>query len=75
MESSAFPTIIRAKLMELKMYDLMNIFLSPKIMQMHIKLHIFSLEPSGTLFHFDCHSEGNGSIKKAQRKNLIKAIC
>ena len=47
MESSAFPNIIMVKLMKLKMYTLMNISMSPKIMQMHIKLYIFSLETSG----------------------------
>ena len=27
-----------------------------------------------TLFHFDCYSEGNASIKKGQCKNLAQAI-
>ena len=44
MESLAFPNIIE---MKLKLYKLMNIFMSPKIMQMHIKLYVSPLETSG----------------------------
>ena len=43
MESSAFPNTVRVKLMKLKMYKLADIFMSPKIMQMHSKLYVFSL--------------------------------
>ena len=43
MESSAFPNKIK---MKLKMYKLLNIFMSPKIMQKRSKLYVFSLETS-----------------------------
>ena len=46
MESPAFPHIIEIKLMILKMYKLMNIFMSPKIMQKRSKLYVFALETS-----------------------------
>ena len=45
MESSAFPSKI--KMMKLKMYKLMNIIMSPKIMQKPSKLDVFPLETSG----------------------------
>ena len=47
MESPAFSHIIEIKLMKLKMYKLMNIFMSPKIMQKRSKLYVFALEKSG----------------------------
>ena len=47
MESSAFPIIIRVKLMKQKMYQLMNISVFPKIIQMLIELYVSSLETSG----------------------------
>ena len=46
MESPAFPHIIELKLMNLKMYILINIFLSPKIMLKSSKLYVFALETS-----------------------------
>ena len=33
--------------MKLKMYKMMNIFLSPKIMQKHSNLNVFSLDKLG----------------------------
>ena len=47
MESSAFPKIIRVKLMKYKIYQLMNISMFPKIIQMLIELYVSSLEISG----------------------------
>ena len=41
MESSAFPNRIK---MKVKMYKLLNIFISPKITQKRSKLYVFSLE-------------------------------
>ena len=47
MESPAFPHIIEIKLRKLKMYNLMNIFMSPKIMHKRSKIYVFALETSG----------------------------
>ena len=52
MVSPTFPNIIE---MKLKLYKLMNILISPKIMPRRSKLYVFALETSeNTLFHFDC---------------------
>ena len=54
---------------------LMNIFWLLDILQKRRKLNVFHWKcQENTLFHFDCNPEGNASIKKAQRKNLVQAI-
>ena len=47
MESPAFPHIIEIKLIKLKIYQLMNILMFPKIMQKCSKPYFFALETSG----------------------------
>ena len=55
------------KLMKLEIYKLMNISMSPKIMQKGSKLNVFCWKHSNenNLFHFDCYSEGNALIGKS----------
>ena len=56
LESPAFPNIIE---MKLKLYKLMNISMSPKIMQKHIMLYVFLLDhQENTHFCFDVYPPG-----------------
>ena len=79
MESPAFPHIIEIKLMNLKMYKLINIFMSPKIMQKGSKLYVFALETSRKhLFPFSllptgkCINQKNLNVKTLSRPNTKK---
>ena len=75
MESPAFPHIVEIKLMNLKLYKLMNIFMSPKIMQKRSKLYVFAVETSRKVplpFFIAANREMHQS-KKCQHKNLVQA--
>ena len=79
MESPAFPHIIEIKWMNLKMYKLINIFMSPKIMQKGSKLYVFALETSRKhLFPFSllltrkCINQKNLNVKTLSRPNTKK---
>ena len=76
MESSAFPNIITMKLMKMNMYKLMNISMSPKIMQKRSKLYVFALETSGKrpfpfwlLLRGKCINQKNINVKTLSRPN------
>ena len=71
MESPAFPNIIRAKLMKLKMYDLMNIFLLCKCTSSCTSFKWKHQEPFSILIATRREIDQS---KKAQCKNIIQAI-
>ena len=75
MESSAFPERIKMKLMKLKFKKLMNVFISPKIMQKCSKQYFFSLETLGICpFLLIATQREMHQSKIDQRKNLAQDI-
>ena len=75
MESSVFRNIIRVQFVKLKCIN-NDISMSPKIMQTHIKLYVFSLETSGKHpFCFATQREcvnKKSSTKKPRAGHILK---